>query len=127
MAKPNVRPAKMAKKTGRPTTYREEYCEQLINYMRGVNSFESFSDVIGVHRDTLYEWCKVNPLFSDARKRGREGLQRGLENISKDLMTGKSKGNAAALIFFMKNTTNWRDDPAQETDSIDGISFNYED
>ena len=120
-------PRKPGAVRGQPTLYRVEYCERLVAYMRGVNSFETFADVIGVHRDTLYEWCKVHPEFSDARKRGRDGLQRGLENISKGLMTGKIKGNAAALIFFMKNTTNWRDDPAQETDSIDGISFNYED
>ena len=120
----------MAKKKatlGAPSLYRVEYCEQLVNYMRGINSFESFADVIGVNRDTLYEWCKVHPAFSDARKRARDGLQRSTENILKGLATGRIKGNVAAMIFFMKNTTHWRDDPVQETDLIDGVNFNYED
>jgi transposase len=112
---------------GRPTKYKPEYCEMLVEHMKQLHSFESFAAKIGTHRDTLYAWCKEHPAFSDARKAGRAVLQMGMENVGKGLFTGKIKGNVAAWIFYMKNTTGWRDDPVEETEAIDGISFDYED
>lgn len=117
----------MKKKVGRPSLYKPEYCAQLIEHMRQLHSFESFAANVGTHRDTLYQWCKEYPEFSDARKAGRAVLQKGMENICKGVFTGKIKGNAAVLIFYMKNTTGWRDEPVEEAEGIDGISFDYED
>lgn len=112
----------------RPTKYKPEYCEQLVDHMKQLHSFESFAANIGTHRDTLYEWCKQYPEFSDARKQGRAVLQKGMENMFKGMFTGKIKGNAAALIFYMKNTTGWRDEPVSDAEEVvDGINFNYED
>ena len=113
----------MAKKLGRPSDYKTEYCQMLVDHMRNLHSFESFAADIGVNRDTLYEWCKVHPDFSDAKKRGRSYLLKGLENVGKGLMTGKIKGNVAAWIFYMKNTTSWRDDHPPDDEDIEGIEF----
>jgi hypothetical protein len=114
----------MAKaKVGRPTDYKPEYCEQLIEHMKQLHSFESFAADVNTTRATLYNWCKDYPEFLDARKRGREHGQKGLENIGKGLFTGKIKGNVAAWIFFMKNMTNWRDDTPAEIDEIEGLEF----
>ncbi len=113
---------------GRPTKYKPEYCEQLIAHMQQLHSFESFAANIGTHKETLYEWCKRHPEFSEARKAGRASLLKGMENIGKGLFTGKIKGNVAAWIFYMKNTTGWRDDPnMSDEDTIDGISFDHGD
>jgi transposase len=117
----------MAKRPGQPTKYRPEYCEQLIEHMRQLHSFESFAANIGTHRDTLYAWCKEHPEFSDAKKQGRAVMLKGMENVGKGLFTGKIKGNVSAWIFYMKNTTGWRDEPVEEAEGIDGISFDYED
>ena len=114
----------MAKKVGRPTKYKPEYCEMLIEHMKQLHSFETFAVDIGVNRDTLYEWCKNHPEFSDAKKLGRLTLQKGMENIGKGLMTGKIKGNVAAWIYYSKNTTTWRDDPnIDEDDALTGVEF----
>lgn len=114
----------MKRGKGRPTDYKPEYCAMLIEHMRNLHSFESFGADIGVHRDTLYEWCKKHKDFSDARKRGRTVLLKGMENIGKGLFTGKIKGNVVAWLFYMKNTTPWRDDPSGEgDDAITGIEF----
>jgi len=115
------------RKQGQPTKYRPEYCELLVEHMKQLHSFESFSATVNTTRATLYNWCKEHPAFLDARKRGRERLQHGMENIGKGLFTGKIKGNVSAWIFYMKNTTSWRDDSPLEDDAIDGISFDNAD
>jgi hypothetical protein len=116
-------PPKKVKPVGRPSDYKPEYCQALIDHMAKVHSFESFAATIGTCRKTIYNWCNEHPDFLHARKIGREMAQIGLENIGKAIMTGKVKGNPAVWIFFMKNMTNWRDDHAPEIEEIDGIEF----
>lgn len=91
----------------------------LIEHMRGLNSFETFAADIDVNVDTLYEWCKEHEEFSEAKKRGRLFMKKGLENVGKGLMAGKIKGNVAAWIFYSKNTIGWGDDPVSTEDDVD--------
>lgn len=95
---------------GQPTKYKHEYCEMLKKHMEEGLSFESFSAVIGVHRDTLYEWGKKQPDFSDAIKKGRDGLLLFYERLGRSAMAGKIKDfNATAFIWMTKNMLNWRE------------------
>lgn len=97
-------------KTGRPTLYREEYCEQVIEHMAQGYSFESFAAVIGTHRDTLYEWCDKHEEFSDARKNAQMVSQYFWEKIGVAGMLGKLPGfNTGVWVFNMKNRFNWTD------------------
>jgi hypothetical protein len=57
-------------KVGRPTKYKEEYCNKLIEHMAEGYSFDSFAGIVEVHIDTLYEWAKVHKEFSDAKHIG---------------------------------------------------------
>ena len=103
-------------KLGRPTKYRDEYCDMLIAHMEQGLSFESFAGVISVNQDTLHEWAKVNPIFSEAKKMafskcllwwekaGRLGLFAG---SGKDKKNGNI--NPAIWIFNMKNRFKWSD------------------
>ncbi len=101
----------MAASRGAPTLYDPSFCD------------ESFAATIWVHRDTLYEWVKVHPDFSDAKqigkeqsrlwweKKGQEGLFSQSE-YDKESGTGSSKSmNAALWIFNMKNrfSEDWKD------------------
>lgn len=89
---------------GRPTSYKEEYCEMLIEHMRHGYSFESFAATIDVNRDTLYEWCKVHAKFSDAKKIAKDKSLLFFEKVGIAGMTGKLKGfNVAVWIFSLKN------------------------
>lgn len=89
---------------GRPTKYKKEYCEMLVEHMGKGYSFESFSATIGTHRDTLYEWAKVHKNFSDAKKLGREASLLFFEKMGVGGMSGKLKGfNASSWIFTVKN------------------------
>ncbi len=107
---------------GQPTKYKPEYCDALIVHLTGGLSFESYAGVIGVSRDSLYEWAKRHRAFSDAKKIGE---MRGLlwwETISKAAMLGKpvkdrntgemyefKNFNTTVWVFCMKNRFGWRD------------------
>lgn len=97
------------KQLGRPTKYKPEYCQLLIDHMSQGFSFRSFGAIPGVCEDTLHEWCKVYPDFSESKKIGQLKQAHALESIGIKAMEGKIPGfNATAWIFFMKNTQGWR-------------------
>lgn len=110
----------MAKKpkarTGRPSSYKPEYAEALIKHMGAGYSFESFAAVVGRNRDTMYEWVKQYPDFSDAKKKGTDLALLYWESLGLLGASGKQKGfNVVAWIFNMKNRFGWRNmDPNEE-------------
>lgn len=114
---------------GRPTKYELGYCQKLIDHMAGGLSFESFAGEIGVHRDTLYEWEKVHPEFSDAKKIGTDASLLKWEKIGRDNIINSSESspgfggsarsiNSAVWIFNMKNRFKWRDKQEGESDVV---------
>ena len=91
-------------KTGRPSKFKEEYCDMLVKHMSQGLSFESFGAQLSVCRDTLYEWDRVHPNFSYAKKIGKLKSLEVLEKIGMQGMIGKIKGfNVASWIFTCKN------------------------
>lgn len=59
-------------KTGRPTSYRDEYATQVAKLCAlGATDLE-LADFFGVTRDTIWRWSQVHPEFSDALKAGKE-------------------------------------------------------
>ena len=101
---------------GRPTKYKPEYCELVVEYMAKGFSLEAFAGHVDVNSDTVHEWKKVHPDFSDAVTRGvakcREfweelGIQ-GLWNISTGGGVSRSM-NSTMWTFNMKNRFKWRD------------------
>lgn len=102
------------RKIGRPTLYKPEYCDLLIQHMGKGFSFEAFAGEIGVNRDTIYEWLQTYSQFSDAKKTAAELNRKFWEQVGIDIATGTGKaaaGNATAFIFNMKNRfkNEWRD------------------
>lgn len=117
---------KDSSKIGRPTKYKPEYCQQMIDFfnipptrpdIRIINGNEisvdvandlpfinSFAMKIGVNRDTLHEWTKVHEEFSDAYKKCKE-LQKQFLIIN--ALNGNY--NSTAFIFTAKNITDMRD------------------
>ena len=95
---------------GRPTKYKEEYCQLLEDHMSEGFTFESFAGLVSVNFDTIHEWAKVHPSFSDAKKRGRAKQLMSNEQLLKDIAKGKVKNaNVTAQIFIMKNCHQWKD------------------
>lgn len=67
---------------GRPSLYKPEYCQQLIDHMAKGGSFWSFAADVDVCFDTLSEWCKVHPEFSEAKSVGMAKLLKFDEHLN---------------------------------------------
>jgi hypothetical protein len=104
---------------GRPTDYRKEYCELLIEHMGNGLSFESFAAVVNASKQTLYDWAEANPEFLDSKNIAFERSRLFWERVGIDIAV-KGEGNATAYIFNMKNRfkQEWRD--KVETGITDG-------
>lgn len=103
----------MGNKTGRPTDYkgeetimrtREYFFDSLMVAGDNVPSIEGLAVYLGVCRDTVYEWKKKHPRFTDTIKKGEAHQTRALIN----LMTDKDKFTAGS-IFVAKNILGWTD------------------
>ena len=55
---------------GRPTDYRKEYCETIIDLMKKGASIAEVCLELDVSKDAFYKWKKRHPEFDDAVKRG---------------------------------------------------------
>ncbi len=131
---PPVEPPKQLEQQepGQPTKYKPEYCQQLIDYFSiepleiireqeivGTEGgkyvsrrlpqrfpwFEGFARKIGVHRNTLKNWCNEHPEFAEAYDTAKD-LQR--EFIVDVALSGAAPPSFA--IFTMKNVCGWRDE-----------------
>lgn len=118
---------------GRPTKYKKEYCDLLVEDMARGYSYEAFAGLIKVHVDTLYEWEKIHPEFSDAKKAAVAQGRRTWEGWGMDglwTMTSKEEGsrsmNATLWIFNMKNRFGWRDRQEIETTGSQTLTLKNE-
>lgn len=102
------------KKAGQPTKYKPEYPEKLKAWMEKGYSFQSFAGHVRVNIDTLYEWERNNPEFSDAKKEAMELSRVFWESVGIDGVYSTKDGpnvNPTVYIFNMKNRfpKEWRD------------------
>lgn len=125
----------MAKKDvrGRPTKYHPSFCDRVVEHMSQGLSLESFAAVISCNPDSLYEWQKKHPHFSEACKKGKAAALRFWEEVGKagiifgemtvtDAATGmrttrKMKFRADAWKFWMQARFGWKERLAVESDS----------
>lgn len=105
---------KQTKSRGRPTKFKDEMCDQLVEVMAEGASKTAVAAHLGIHKDTLYEWANPDSEyfkqnFSDALKEGMVKAQLWWENLLRDAASGGNKdANATLIIFTMKNQ--FRDD-----------------
>lgn len=115
------------KKMGRPTSYKPEYCQEIVEFfscrpyevtkdfkhgrIEIPNEFPTmikFAMKINVDVTTLQEWAKVYPDFSRSYNKSKK-LQE--QFISENSLRGNY--NAPFAIFMMKNVAKWRDEEDQ--------------
>lgn len=107
----------MGKKLGRPTKYKPEYCEQVVDFMSKGYSLEAFAGSIGHHKQTVYEWRDAHPDFGDSIKRAFDVCRVYWEKLALDCvyLNGENeKFNATVWLFNMKNRFGWRDQQSIE-------------
>lgn len=93
--------------TGRPTKYKPEYCDKVDEYLATASKenmhlpkIESFALFLGVNKDTLYEWAKLYPDFSDALSKIM--LFQG-ERLIDDGIYGGKEVNATIVKLLLQN------------------------
>ena len=96
----------MAHPGGRPTSYNSDFNGRVWDYLETTGreqtilpTVEGFAIYLGVSRDSLYEWAKVYPEFSDTLKTILEYQKVQLMN---DGMYGGKEVSPAVAIFLMK-------------------------
>jgi hypothetical protein len=70
----------------RPTEYKQEYCEQVIEYGKQGKSVAWMAAELGVCKQTLHNWAEAHPEFLDAFTRAKLEAQRWWEDAGQNGM-----------------------------------------
>ena len=90
-------------KGGQPTKYRPEHCQTIEDELAKGYSVTASAATLNVHLDTVYEWKKVYPEFSEAIKRGQAKSLQFFENALMGKVNGTNrKADTSCLIFALK-------------------------
>ena len=112
---------------GRPTKYKPEYCEMLLTHMKMGMTYTSFAghpDVL-VNVDTLYQWEKDYPEFSEAKSVGRAASEYFFLEAGHASLFDKQNFNTTMWYMMMKNIHGWRDKQEHVGESNHNITLNY--
>ena len=106
---------------GRPTAYDPKYCDEIVKVMSEGYSVTGFAGIIGVSRQTVYNWADEYPEFFDALKTAQAAAGVWWEDQLRNIVAG-GEGNATAAIFGLKNRSadEWRDKRETDHTSSDG-------
>ena len=89
---------------GRPTKYKPEFCEVVINVGKEGGSLAKMAVECGVSMSTFQDWQQEWPKFRAAVKAGRLHSQVKWEEMGMNGTFDKDAGlSASAFIFQMKN------------------------
>jgi hypothetical protein len=111
---------------GRPTLYKPEYCEAIKRYARKPEGhFRAFAAELGVSVETLHEWARVHPEFSEAKRvakllNEKAMVALGMKGIKGELRQGAWQN---AWSFMMKARFGWREDGPDDQDDDADLEF----
>ena len=93
---------------GRPTDFKPEYGEVILQAMAEGLSLTAAAAEIGIHRQRVYEWEEKHPEFADAIRLARAKRQLFLE---RRLLGAKESPIVTSSIFALKNAApdDWKD------------------
>ena len=114
-------------KGGRPSDYKEKYCEMLFDHMSKGYSFRSFGGKLRISEQTLHTWCKKHPAFLESKKAGYEAGLFKYEQMCLGHITGSIQGSTSALVWFGKNCYGWKDKSEVEQSSKIEINISESD
>ena len=105
---------------GRPTKYKPEYCDLLLEMVNEGASFTEFCAKVGISRQTFHNWKDANEDFMDAYTRAElEGQAYWEKRLRSDLMID-SRSNAQLVKLYFANRFGWSDKQAIDHKSADG-------
>lgn len=93
---------------GAPTKYTDDMPDKIIAAMESGKSVVRFARDIRVHFDTIYEWAKVHPEFSEAFKKAKSYCEAHWEEWLVNNLENKQV-NASLVKLYMTNRFGWAD------------------
>ena len=99
---------------GRPTKYKKEFCEKIIKLGEQGKSVVQIAANFSVHKDSIYEWCKKYPEFSDSFRVARTKSEAYWVAIYQDKIINNEPVNAALIKLIMVNCYQWRSEAKEE-------------
>lgn len=113
----------MSQAGGRPTKYNPQFIEEVDKYLkttgksfRHLPKIESFAIWLGINKDTLYEWAKKYPKFSDALERI---MRKQAEQLIDDGIYGGKDINATIIKLLLQNNHGMKERMDQTTNNKD--------
>ena len=97
---------------GRPTKYKKEFCQELIEKMAEGYSKEAVAGHLNISKNTLYEWAEKYPDFKDAISIGETKSRLFWEGslVKHHIHTKNGKQlNGQVFNLNMKNRFGWAD------------------
>jgi len=95
-------------KVGRPTKYKPEMCDIVVELMmEGASKTEVMAE-LGIWRETFYRWVNEKPEFSDTLKKGQQLSQAWWERNGRINLENK-QFNYTGWYMNMKNRFDWSD------------------
>src|SRR5215831_11407156 len=87
---------------GRPSSYRREYCELIVDAMATGLSAEGAAAKIGISARSLFYWQQQHPEFLQAIQEGRQQSQLWWEKRA-IAMAGGEPGNTQIVMLGLRN------------------------
>ena len=89
---------------GRPSKYRPEMCEKMLDMMAEGKTDTQTCAMLGISQDSLARYRRTYPEFTEAYAKGKLLQQAAWETLGMQGITGNIKGfNATTYIFMMSN------------------------
>lgn len=92
---------------GRPTSFRPEYCGQLISAMSQGMGFSEACAHVGVSNSAARSWRKKFPEFKKAMRDGRDAQRAWWERVGR-LSVFNPNFNSVLFIYLTANFFGWR-------------------
>jgi hypothetical protein len=104
---------KSKRSVGRPSSYRREYCDRIIEAMASGLSAEAGAARIGISARSLFYWQQQHPEFLQAIQEGRQRSQLWWEKRAIAMAKGVA-GNTQIVMLGLRNrsraATGWNND-----------------
>ena len=104
---------------GRPTKYKPEHDQLLLDMMANGKSVVQFCAAIGIARKTFYEWVKNNSEFSNTFTQAKTMCEAHWETELQSMMYD-NKVNAPLVKMYFANRFDWSDSKQVDHTSSDG-------
>ena len=97
------------KPIGRPSKYRKEYCQQIIDSGRRGETLVHFACDIMVTKDTLLEWASKHEDFSVALKIAKQLNEAYWLNLANSRGAGLHQGSDTIIKFMLSSAHGYRE------------------